>query len=226
MSLPGTKRIRNHVLLGLGALGTLGLATLAGDADSTADRLSIVSAYQCLLLLGAALLIGPINARASGRPVGNSHLRRDIGIWAGLTGLLHFFLANALAMNYSYLELFVDNAARAPTAAIRMQLYTAGTILGYVVAVVFLLLMVLSSDFMLRKVGMRWWKRLQRLSYLIFAATVAHAFMFQALESRPPAWVIVVAAVALGIVLAQLGGRAAVRRDPRQSRSKRPSRRK
>lgn len=225
-TLSAERRVRNHLLIGLGVLSTLGVAAMVGADGGTADRLSIVSAYQCLFLLGAALLIGPIKAWDRGRPVGNSHTRRDVGIWAGITALLHFFLANVLAMNYTYLEVFVDNASRPPDAAARMQLYTTGTILGYVVAVVFLLLMLLSSDFMLRKFGMRWWKRLQRLSYVVFAATVVHAFAFQILESRPRRWIAVVTLVTLCIALAQLGGMAAVRRGPLQLRSKTPLRKK
>jgi len=222
-ALSAEQRIRNHLFLGIGVLSTLGVAAMAGVDGGAADRLSIVSAYQCLFLLGAALLIGPIKARTSGRAVGNSHTRRDVGIWAGLTGLLHFFLANILSMNYTYLSLFVDNASRPPSADVRSQMYTGGTIMGYIVAVLILLLLGLSSDWMLRKVGMRWWKRLQRLSYTMFALTCAHAFAFQLLESRPRRWIAVVIIVTAGVLLAQLAGVAAVRRGPLSERHKRAS---
>ncbi|MBT8422725.1 MAG: hypothetical protein KJP03_06380, partial [Gammaproteobacteria bacterium] len=141
--LTAERRIRNHLLLALGVVTTLAAAAQAGPDPSALDRLSFVSAYQCLLLLGAALLIGPIKAWDNGFPVGNSHTRRDVGIWAGITGMLHFFLANVLSMNFSYLEFFVENASRPPSAEVRNQLYSTGTILGYVIAVVFLILMAL-----------------------------------------------------------------------------------
>ena len=210
--LTAERRIRNHIILALGVVSILGVAAKAGTAGGTLDRLSFVSAYQCLVLLGAALLIGPIKAWDTGYPVGNSHTRRDVGIWAGITGMLHFFLANVLSMNYSYLEFFVENASRPPSAEVRSQLYTTGTITGYIVAVLFLLLMALSNDIWVRKIGMRWWKRLQRLSYLVFGLTAAHAFVFQLLESRSRRWILFVGLVTAGVVLAQLGGNRAVRR--------------
>ena len=216
--LTAERRIRNHLILALGVVSTLGVAAKAGVDGGALDRMSFVSAYQCLLLLGAALLIGPIKAWDSGFPVGNSHTRRDVGIWAGITGMLHFFLANVLSMNYSYLEFFVDNATRPPSAEVRSQLYTTGTITGYVVALLFLILMALSNDIWVRKIGMRWWKRLQRMSYLVFGLTVAHAFLFQILESRSRRWILGVGLVTIGVVFAQIWGMRAVNRGPLKKR--------
>ena len=208
------RRIRNHLLLAAGVVLTLWMAAKAGTAAGTLGRLSFVTAYQCLLLLAAALVIGPIKAWDKGRPVGNSHTRRDVGIWAVITGMIHFALANKLSMNLSYLNIFVENASRPPAADARMQLYSSGTILGYLIAVVFILLVVLSNDRMIRWVGFRWWKRLQRLAYFAFAMTCAHAFLFQILESRSRRWTVGVVLVMAGVLFAQLWGVASVRRGP------------
>ena len=146
------------------------------------------------------MLIGPLNVWRDGKPLGNSYIRRDLGIWGALTGMLHFFLANMLSMNYEYLGAFVENAGAPPSAAVRHQFYTWGTIFGYVVALLFIILMLLCSDFVLRKLGMKWWKRIQRSAYLVFLLTVAHAFLFQALESRLLVWIVVVAAIMAAVV--------------------------
>jgi len=178
------RRLKNHTALIAIIAICLGIAVISGPGAAAADRLSIVSAYLCLFLLGAALLIGPSYAIRKRKLPVNSYTRRDIGIWAALIGLLHFYLANVLAMNYEYLGIYVENASMPPAPEIRSELYSWGTILGYVIAVIFIVLLVLSNDWMLRKIGLKWWKRIQRVSYFGFLFTCAHAFAFQVLESR------------------------------------------
>lgn len=195
-----------HLVLATGTTATLGLAAASGSWAGAADRLSIVSAYLCLFLLGGALIYGPVHALRDGRPIGNSPIRRSMGIWSALTGLLHFLLANVLAMNYEYLGIHVENAAEPPTAEIRSELYSWGTISGYVVAVLFLVLTALSNDRMLRLLGMKRWKRVQRSSYVVFLLTCGHALAFQILETREATWVYVVLLVSLLIVSSQAFG--------------------
>jgi sulfoxide reductase heme-binding subunit YedZ len=206
-------RVKNHLALFMATGISLGVAAISGPGAGAADRLSIVSAYVCLVLLGVALLIGPLNVLQQGRLVSNSYVRRDTGIWAALNGLLHFYLANVLSMNYEYLALFVDNAALPPSAAIRNSLYSLGTIIGFFVAVLFIVLLLLSSDWMLRKLGLKWWKRIQRVSYLVFALTVLHALAFQVLETRALVWVIAVFAITALILVGQYMGFMAVKRN-------------
>ena len=181
---------------------SFGIAVISGPA-AAADRLSIVSGYVCLFLLGVALLIGPAHVFRNRIPPVNSYIRRDIGIWAALNGLLHFYLANVLSMNYEYLGIYVESAAAPPAREIRSMLYSWGTILGYVIAVLFIILLVLSNDRMLRIVGLKWWKRIQRASYFGFFFTCAHAFAFQVLESREVFWIVVVVLVTLLVVFGQ-----------------------
>ncbi len=199
-------RLRNHIVLAGFTVVCLVVAVATGPAAAAADRLSIVSAYLCLFLLGAALLIGPVNAIRKGRPLLNSYVRRDTGIWATLSGFLHFFLANVLAMNYEYLGIYVENSSLPPSAEIREELYLWGTILGYVIAVLFIVLLVLSNDRIVRKVGVKWWKRIQRASYGAFIFTCAHAFAFQVLETRQALWVGLVLGVTTLVILGQVLG--------------------
>ena len=197
------RRLYNHSVLIAFTAVSFGIAAISGPGAAAADRLSIVSAYLCLLLLGAALLVGPSHAIRKCKPLTNSYIRRDIGIWAALNGLLHFYLANILAMNYEYLGIYVESAPAPPSPELRSELYSWGTILGYVIAVLFIILLVLSSDWMLRIVGLKWWKRIQRASYLGFLFTCMHAFVFQILESREAFWVVVVLLVTLLVIFVQ-----------------------
>jgi DMSO/TMAO reductase YedYZ heme-binding membrane subunit len=206
------RRLKHHTVLSTFTVIFLCVAAVSGPAPEAADRISIVSAYLCLFLLGIALLIGPFNVILNGRPLVNSYIRRDTGIWAALNGLLHFYLANVLAMNYEYLGVYVENSLVPPSTAVRSALYSSGTILGYVIAVLFFILLGLSNDRMVRAVGLKWWKRVQRLSYLGFIFTSAHAFAFQALESREAQWVFVVLLVTVSVCIGQGFGIASAKR--------------
>jgi sulfoxide reductase heme-binding subunit YedZ len=200
------QRLKNHTTLIIITAVCLGASVVIGPDAEAADRLSIVSAYLCLVLLGAALLIGPYHAFRQGRPLANTCIRRDIGIWGALSGLIHFYLANLLSMNYEYLGIYVEAAPVPPSPEIRSELYSWGTISGYVIAVLFIVLLALSNDWAMRKIGLKWWKRIQRVSYVGFLLTCVHAFLFQILESREALWVVVVIIITLAVFFWQVRG--------------------
>jgi sulfoxide reductase heme-binding subunit YedZ len=169
--------------------GLLGLVSLTAPAHALIDRLSTASAWICTLFFCAVLLIGPVSV-ITGRPAPTNHLlRRDLGIWTAVTGLLHFWLGTEEAMNTSYLAAFVSGTVAPPAPDVRQSLFTWGSLLGFVIGLLFLLLMGLSNNVSLRRLGGKWWKRLQRSSYFAFAFTVLHGFAFQILENRHWVWV-------------------------------------
>lgn len=199
-------RLISHLTLILVTLVAFYVSSLILDSGSQTDAISITSAYLCLSYLVIALLIGPLTVIRKGRSPSNSYIRRDIGIWAALNGLLHFYLANVLSMNTEYLDYYISNFPHPPSAEIRNSLYMWGTIVGYLVALLFILLLSLSNDWAVRKVGIKWWKRLQQTAYLIFIFTVVHAFAFQVLEDRQKIWMLVIAFLSVIVVWLQIRG--------------------
>jgi len=121
----------------------------------------------------------------------NSMMRRDLGIWAGLTGLLHLYAGTVESMNQPYLE---HHVAGEPA---RQQLFNWGASLGFAVGLLLVLLLLLSSNHALGTLGARWWKRLQRLAYAALLLTAAHGLLFQLLERRAP-WAVLLLALLCG----------------------------
>ena len=151
-----------------------------------------------MAFLCSALLVGPVYRIEGRAPQLNIYLRRDLGIWGAVTGLLHFVAGNVVAMNPLYIGSFVRGATFPPDAAFREPLFSGGAILGLLIAIIFLVLLAISSDWALRGLGAKTWKRLQRLAYIAMWLTVAHGIAFQILEARfLPLLILVVMSVAL-----------------------------
>jgi sulfoxide reductase heme-binding subunit YedZ len=179
-----SQRIKRHLLLLL-AMGLLLVASvLQLPYDTPWERISVGSAWLCVLLMCAALLIGPLRRMRGELSPNNIHLRRDLGIWAALLSFLHFYAGNVIAMNPVYIEAFVRGPAVLTMQALRNQLFALGSIVGLIVAIIFIVLLAISSDRALRWIKPERWKKIQRSAHVALWLTVLHGIAFQLLEAR------------------------------------------
>jgi sulfoxide reductase heme-binding subunit YedZ len=189
------RRIRHHVGLGLAATGAYLVAWLSAPGETPADHVSIATAWLCLLLIAAALITGSVIRFRRGRGVLNNYLRRDIGIWAAVTGLVHFFVATDISMSQAYLGAYVNVPDAGLSADWRGRLFSWSTIAGLVIAIILLILLCISNNRMLARLGPLRWKRLQYLAYPALLLTAAHGVAFQLLEARAPLLIAVLIAM-------------------------------
>jgi methionine sulfoxide reductase heme-binding subunit len=106
-------------------------------------------------------------------------LRRDLGIWAGIMALLHTGVGLNVHLRGRPWLYFVDQHNR-----VRHDLFGFGNDTGLIAAFLFLLLLAISNDFSLRRLGTRKWKSLQRWTYLAVGLTLMHAVAYQRIERR------------------------------------------
>ena len=207
-----SRRLQHYVGLIIFSALILGWVTSTSN-ESTADQLSIATAYICVLLMAVALIVGPLRAYWYGikTPV-NIYLRRDIGIWTAMSGLIHLYLATIQSMNASYISRYVDINTAGLSESTRGELFLWGSVTAFIVGILLLMLLCLSSNTALRLLGVRWWKRLQRTAYAAFVLTIIHAIMFQMLEKRAIALIILLIAVSLVVVILQSVGFVSVRK--------------
>ncbi len=185
----------------------LGWVTATSN-ESRLDQLSIATAYICVLSMTLALSIGPLRAYwvDHKKHTLNIYLRRDIGIWTALSGIMHLCLATAQSMNSAYIEKYVDADTAILSASTRGELFLWGSVTAFMVGILLLLLLSLSSDAAIRLVGARWWKRLQRSAYLAFVLTIIHGIMFQLLEGRAPGLIALLLVTSIAVLLLQTAG--------------------
>ena len=213
--------LRHHLLI---AVVTC-VALLAGYALTVSKnpvfRWSMATGYVGLVLLVATLVTGPLDVvRRRPNPV-STDLRRDLGIWAGLLAIAHFLIGWQVHMKHRYLY-WLREVEETGRLTPRTDLFGFGNYTGLLAVLIVLLLLVLSNDYCLRKLGTRRWKALQRWNYALFALVAAHGVAYQVIEKRIAPFVVAFAALSLVAIVAQLVGFRRLR-PPLTSRAASPA---
>jgi sulfoxide reductase heme-binding subunit YedZ len=186
----------HHVLIGVGTVGLTIIFMRLFPKRDFISQLSIGTAYPALFLTAAAMLLGPFNVLWKKPNPVSFDLRRDLGIWAGITALLHTLVGLNVHLRGRMWLYFVDEHHR-----LRRDAFGFGNYTGAIAAVVFLLLLALSNDLSLRKLGAERWKFLQQWAYAGVALTAAHGIAYQHVEKRISPFEVVFYAT-VGILLA------------------------
>jgi sulfoxide reductase heme-binding subunit YedZ len=198
-------RIKNHsLIIGLSA-GLLFLFYAAVPGDDKKYLWSMATAYTSVVLLGITLIIGPINILKRRNNPTSSDLRRDFGIWSAFVGIAHVIVGIQVHMGNIWLYFFKsvkDNDA----FKLRSDLFGAANYTGLGAALILVVLLLLSNDISLQVLKPVKWKRLQQLSYLLFALTLAHGIMYQVIEKRMRVLITVFAVTMTVPLLIQLRG--------------------
>ncbi|HVW75313.1 MAG TPA: hypothetical protein VHC39_16865 [Rhizomicrobium sp.] len=202
--------LRHHLPLGAATL-LCGFALYATRPyPDVITRLSFASAWPALVLLAVTLVIGPWR-KLTGRDTPTSQdLRRDIGIWAGITGLFHTGIGQCVHLRgRPWLYYIYEHWKVMP---LRYDVFGFSNYAGLTAALILMVLLATSNDASLRALGMARWKAWQRWNYGCFALAALHSFGYLVgIESLKYAWI----ALAAGCVLLALGLQlAAWRRAP------------
>jgi sulfoxide reductase heme-binding subunit YedZ len=197
----GRQRAATHLLLA--ALTTAGIyATHLYSPFAGAEYVfSFGFGYLSVLYLCATLVIGPLNfARKRTNPV-NINLRRDTGIWAGITGCLHVVFALRLHHRGIVLAYFFNPRGK-------LLLNPAGTSnwIGLVATILLVLLLLLSNQLSLRWLKGKRWKQIQRLNYVLAVLAFVHTLLYQRVGGRERGFVEATAIAALIVLLIQFVG--------------------
>jgi len=206
------RRSRKNIFTGALVAAALSAVFAIAAKTTLIEGLSFATAYVSVALLAATLSIGPINLmRARPNPV-STHLRRDLGIWAAVTGIAHTLLGLQVHKGGSLSGYFVLPKTGAALPLDSSTVFVAANYMGALATVLFVVLMSLSSDFALRRAGTQRWKSLQRWSYVLAGFVIVHGFLYQLLEERRFEAMASFGILVAGVVLFQIRGIVIARR--------------
>jgi sulfoxide reductase heme-binding subunit YedZ len=119
-------------------------------------------------------------------------LRRDIGIWTGIVGILHAGVGQCVHLRGRPWLYYVYEKTQEHLLPLRHDIFGFANFTGLFAALILLVLLATSNDASLRKLGLPGWKRLQRWNYACFGLTGLHTFGYSiGLESLQAAAIII-----------------------------------
>ena len=200
------RRLRLRLLkhhLPLFVFSVIGFAALyfTRPYKDVVSRASFATAYPAMALLSATLLVGPWNLVKKRKSPISSDLRRDMGIWAGILGILHSAIGQCVHLRGRPWLYYVYGPKEHHSFPLRHDLFGLANYTGAVSALVLIALLATSNDFSLRAFGAPRWKQLQRWNYAVFALAAVHSFAYQGVEKQRLPFV-ATAAICVAITLA------------------------
>lgn len=194
------------MLLGASSVAMILFVYANVPTDFILRRWNLATAYVSLAFLALSLLIGPWNVlRARANPV-SIDLRRDVGIWGGLLAIVHSAMGLFIHKQGGPARYFLygpDEPHRVPW---RTDTFGLANFTGLGSTLLLLMLLAISNDIALRRLGTPRWKSLQRWNYAAFVLMAVHAVAYQVLSQRVLPVVIVFAGVTLVVVATQFAG--------------------
>lgn len=207
------RRTRRNLLTAALVAPALWAVFAIAAKDTLIEGLSFATAYVSVFFLVATLSIGPLNLmRGRPNPV-STHLRRDLGIWAAVTGIAHTLLGLQVHMGGSLSRYFVLPESGDALRLDASTVFVAANYMGALATGLFIMLMSLSNDFALRRAGTQRWKSLQRWSYALVGFVIVHGVLYQLLEKRRVAAMALLGMLVAGVALVQVRGVVIARRQ-------------
>ncbi|MBW8707698.1 MAG: ferric reductase-like transmembrane domain-containing protein [Alphaproteobacteria bacterium] len=167
---------RHHLPLGLATAAIVWLFYITRPYPDVITRLSFSTAWPALVLLTVSLGVGPWRVLTRKPAALSVDLRRDIGIWAGITGVAHAGIGQCVHLRGRPWLYYIYEKGREHLLPLRHDMFGFANYTGLFAALILLALLVTSNDASLRKLGLPGWKSLQRWNYACFALTVCHTF--------------------------------------------------
>jgi methionine sulfoxide reductase heme-binding subunit len=200
-----SRLLRHHLPLFLLSFACVAALYSTRPYPDVISRASFATAYPALALLAATLLIGPwYLLRRKANPV-SSDLRRDLGIWAGILGVLHAAVGQFVHLRGRPWLYYVYGPGE-HHHGVRHDLFGLANYTGALGVLLLAMLFATSNDLSLRRLGSRKWKQLQRWNYAVFALVAVHSFAFQGVEKQKQMWFVTVAFCVAAALILQIVG--------------------
>jgi DMSO/TMAO reductase YedYZ heme-binding membrane subunit len=186
---------------GGGQPGPTDAAEHTGQDSGFTRQFTVATGYVATGLLALTLLVGPGYLLLRRRNPISTYLARDAGMWAAVASFVHVIYGlEAHASVTDPLPMFVQDGSPLTTS------FGLGNWTGLAATLIVVALLATSSDFALRKLKARRWKRIQRLNYTVFALVIAHAFFYGAVLRTDSPYTLLLLLSVIAVLVGQAVG--------------------
>lgn len=204
--MPSSSRFINHSILCAFSIALVAVLYISIESEREIFRWSMSTAYAALVLLGITAVIGPIKLLL-GLPLQTSiYLRRDTGIWTGIVALAHTVFGLQGHVGGKFWYYFIAPPDASYSFPLRIDIFGITSYLGLGATLILIMLLALSNNWSIKRIGAQRWKSLQRLSYAAIGITLLHNIIFLVVWKRDLMFVAMFSLVTLGIVTFQVLG--------------------
>ena len=150
-------------------------------ADDTHWRLSMATGTSALVFLSAALLVGPIRQLRDKPTPAHIPWRRSLGVSASVAVLIHVSFGITIHADGWRVWVPFTHVWRSSGS---LFVLGAAFWIGLLAALLMSVLAIISNSRALRGFGVRRWKNVQRLTYLVYPLVFVHILGVQRQEQR------------------------------------------
>lgn len=176
-------------------------------------QFNVSTGLVAVALLVVTLAIGPVRTLRGRRRSVHLPWRRVTGVWSAVLVVAH--VPGGLAIHTSGWELWAPFTSAIPgMTSRRFDEFTVGYWVGLFAVLALMPLVLTSRTSALQRIGARRWKRLHRLTYVVYVLVATHVVAMQYGEGRDVRHVMLTALLFAVALLLQVAGRVAGRSHP------------
>jgi len=138
--------------------------------------------YISIIILSISLIIGSVNILLKIKNPISTYLRRDISIIGGILALIHSIAGLFVHLRGNNWQYFLNKTEFG--YSIRTDNFGLANYTGLISALIIILLLITSNDYLLKKLNSTNWKNIQRLSYLMFILAIIHCFYYRIVKGN------------------------------------------
>jgi len=141
-----------------------------------------ISGYIAIVLLSLTLIIGTLNILLKRNNPTSTYFRRDIGIFGGILTLVHSVFGLFAHMRGKMWQYFLIETEYGYT--IRLDDFGIANYTGVISTIFIIVLILISNDYSLKKIKIKRWKNIQRLSYIMFIFAIVHVIYYRVILEK------------------------------------------
>jgi methionine sulfoxide reductase heme-binding subunit len=172
------ERLKKHYLPLISLVFIAGLFFFLKKSNRDAITfIAQATGYISITILSISTILGSVNLLLKHKNPISTYFRRDISIVGGFLALIHSITGLFVHLRGKTWLYFLNKTDHG--YSVRLDNFGLANYTGLISALVILLLLVTSNDYLLKKLNPRNWKNIQRLSYIMFILTLIHCYFYR-----------------------------------------------